>query len=87
MSDNPNKRAPNPGMMISTSGDGRLTVGDIRDAIHDLDNDVEIVFGGTIAGAELSFYRFKWRGDKVLQIELNENFPGPGTYSVTVPKE
>lgn len=50
MPDGLNKRAPNPGTMISGSGDGRLTVGDIRDAIHDLDNDVEIIFGSTIAG-------------------------------------
>lgn len=72
MPDDPNKRAPNPGTMISGSGDGRLTVGDIRDAIHDLDNDVEIIFGSTIAGDRLLFSRFKWRGEKLLQMELNE---------------
>ena len=73
--------------MISSSGDGTLTVGDIRNAIHDLDNDVAITFGSTIAGVPLSFYRFKWRGDKLLQFELNEDFPEPGTYSVVYLKD
>lgn len=70
-----NKIATNPGIMISGSGGFPLTVGDIRNAIHDLDNDVEITFGSTIAGDELIFYRFKWRGEKLLQIELNEREP------------
>lgn len=70
-----NKSATNPGSMISGSGGEPLTVGDIRNAIHDLDNDVEITFGSTMAGLELAFYRFKWRGDKLLQIELNEKEP------------
>jgi hypothetical protein len=87
MSNDPNKRAPNPGMMLSGGGDGRLTVGDVRDAIHDLDYDVEIIFGGTMLGANLSFCRFKWRGDKLLQMELNEDFPGPGKYSITIPDD
>jgi hypothetical protein len=49
-----------------------LTIGDIRDAIHGLDNDVEIYFGNTIDGIPLLFGRFKWRGEKLLQIELQE---------------
>ena len=49
-----------------------LTVGDIRDAIHNLPDDVEIDFGSTLNGKKLNFYRFKWRGEKLLQIELNE---------------
>lgn len=56
-----------PGEMISGSGDGTLTVGDIRNAIAYLDDSVEITFGG-----ELIFYRFKWRGEDLLQIELND---------------
>ena len=61
-----------PGRMISGSGGRPLTVGDIRNAIAFVDDSVEITFGGTIAGAALEFYRFKWRGDDLLQIELNE---------------
>lgn len=63
-----------------------LTVGDLKRELQNWTDDTEIVFGGTLAGADLSFYRFKMRGEKVLQIELNENFPGPGTYSVTIPE-
>ncbi|MFN3623367.1 MAG: hypothetical protein ACK4TP_04820 [Hyphomicrobium sp.] len=55
-----------PGEMISGGGDGTLTVGDLRNAIAYLDDTVEITFGG-----DLIFYRFKWRGEDLLQIELN----------------
>jgi len=59
--------------MRSGGGDEMpLTVGDIRDAIDGLSDDVEIYFGSTMAGKELKFYRFKKRGEKLLQIELNE---------------
>ncbi|PRZ41442.1 hypothetical protein [Tritonibacter scottomollicae] len=61
----------NPGSMISST-DQPLTVGDIRDAIAYVDDDVEISFGSTLAGDVLRFYRFKWRGDMLLQMELNE---------------
>jgi hypothetical protein len=30
-------------------------------------------FWSTLAGKELRFFRFKWRGKKLLQIELNED--------------
>ncbi len=56
-----------PGEMISGGSGGELTVGDIRNAIAYLDDSVEITFGG-----ELVFYRFKWRGPALLQIELND---------------
>jgi hypothetical protein len=49
-----------------------LTVGQIRDAIKGVSDDTEITFGSTLAGKELLFYRFKRRGEKLLQIELNE---------------
>lgn len=55
-----------PGRMISSIGDRTLTVGDIRDALAYLDDDVEITFGG-----QYRFYRFKWRGPDLLQMELN----------------
>jgi hypothetical protein len=57
---------------MRTGGEGPLTVQDMRDAIHGLDGDVEIIFGWTRDGKELKFYRFKWRGERLLQIELNE---------------
>lgn len=60
---------------MRTGGEGPLTVGDIRNALHGLDADVEITFGSTMAGVPLEFYRFKWRGEKLLQMELNEAWP------------
>lgn len=51
-----------------------LTVGELKEGLADVADDVEIDFGGTLAGRKLLFYRFKWRGDKLLQIELNEDF-------------
>ena len=47
-----------------------LTVGDIRDAIARLPDDTEVTFGTSMNGEELDFYRFKMRGDDLLQIEL-----------------
>lgn len=61
-----------PGEMRSGGGEGPLTVGEMRNAISGVADDVEITFGGTLAGKALTFYRWKWRGDKLLQIELNE---------------
>ena len=56
-----------PGIMVSGSGDGKLTVGDLRNAIAYLDDAVEITLDGT-----KEFYRFKWRGHALLQIEFND---------------
>jgi hypothetical protein len=61
-----------PGEMRTGGDYFPLTVGEIRAALANLDEDVEIDFGATEAGRGLRFYRFKWRGDKLLQIELNE---------------
>lgn len=63
----PIRQPVNPGMMV-TGKSGPLTVGEIRDAIAYLDDDVEINFGSTLNGVPLIFYRFKWRGKKLLQI-------------------
>ncbi|MGP8232377.1 MAG: hypothetical protein ACLQL2_06885 [Methylovirgula sp.] len=62
---------PRPGQM-RTGGGGPLTVGDLQDAVHGSDRDIQIDFGSTMDGIPLIFYRFKWRGEKLLQIELNE---------------
>ena len=67
------QKPKHPGRMISGSGGAPLTVGDLRNAIAYLNDDVELNFGSTVAGNHLSFYRFKWRGDNLLQIELNED--------------
>lgn len=64
-----------------------LTVGQLVDDLLLFGRDCEITFGSTMAGAELVFYRTKRRGENLVQIELNEDFPEPGTYSVTIPKE
>jgi hypothetical protein len=50
-----------------------LTVGELRAAIALDDEDVEIDFGCTETGRALRFFRFKWRGEKLLQIELSES--------------
>ncbi len=49
-----------------------LTVGELRAALANLDEDVELDFGCALSGNALKFYRFKWRDKKLLQIELNE---------------
>lgn len=64
-----------------------LTVGQLKRELQKWSDDTEITFGETMAGAELNFYRFKKRDDKLLHIELNEDFPGPGKYTVTIPDE
>lgn len=58
------------GSVISGSGDGRLTVGDLRDAIAAFPDDAEVIFGVDSAGEPLTFGRFKTRGPKVLGIEF-----------------
>jgi len=59
-------------MGMRSGGGGPLSVKDMRDALQGLADDVEFDFGSTTSGDRLVFYRFKWRGEKLLQIELNE---------------
>lgn len=56
--------------LSGSSNDYTLTVGDIRDAIARLPDDTQVTFGACMHGEELKFYRFKMRGDELLQIEL-----------------
>ncbi|MGL3210929.1 hypothetical protein [Bradyrhizobium sp. BR 1433] len=49
-----------------------LTVGDLKRELAKWSDETEIDFGATEARTPLVFYRFKKRGDKLLQIELNE---------------
>jgi hypothetical protein len=52
-----------------------LTVGELRAAISELDEDVQLDFGSALGGRALLFYRFVWRGENMLQIELSETDP------------
>ncbi|WP_339021825.1 hypothetical protein [Aeromonas salmonicida] len=53
-----------------------LTVGELKECISDLPSDMEITFGSSrYSKRPLIFYRFKSRGDDLLQIELNELEP------------
>ncbi|MES0100905.1 hypothetical protein [Mesorhizobium sp. M0019] len=59
------------GGMISGSSTGRLTVGDLRDAIAQLPDNADVIFGTCSHGDPLTFYRFKMRGESIISIELN----------------
>lgn len=52
-----------------------LTVGELRAAISELDEDVQLDFGSALGGRALLFYRFVWRGENMLQIQLSETDP------------
>ena len=49
-------------------GPKTMSVADLKDELSRLDNDDEIYFGN----GNLSFYRMKYRGDKLVSIEFNE---------------
>lgn len=71
------RTAQKPGQLISSSGGSFLTVGDIRNAIAHLDNDVEVDFGTSNRGYDLLFFKIETmdgvNGEKTLHIELNED--------------
>ena len=50
----------------------RITVGDLRGQLSVFADDAELVFGSTMAGDTLIFYRTKRLGDDMVLIELNE---------------
>ncbi|USD22776.1 hypothetical protein MJO52_06465 [Microbulbifer variabilis] len=51
----------------------QLTVGELLEATEGLSNDAEVTFGSSrYSKRPLRFYRFKRRGEDLLQIELNE---------------
>jgi hypothetical protein len=52
--------------------ENRITVGSLRRQLSEYSGDTEITFGCTIDATPLVFYRVKCRGDKLVQIELNE---------------
>lgn len=52
-----------------------LTVGELRAAISELNDDVQLDFASARGGRALLFYRFVWGGKKLLQIELSESDP------------
>lgn len=45
-----------------------MTVGDLMVHLKNVPADTELFFGT----GDLSFYRTKWRGDNLLQIEFNQ---------------
>ncbi|HCE2191320.1 TPA: hypothetical protein ACF3XD_004468 [Vibrio parahaemolyticus] len=50
-----------------------LTVGDLQECIRGLPDDMPMTFGSSkYSKRPLIFYRFKARGEDLLQIELNE---------------
>lgn len=53
----------------------RITVGDLRRKLSEFPADTEITFGNTIEAVPLVFERVKSRGDRLVQIELNEMLP------------
>lgn len=58
------------GSGISGSADGYSTVGDLRDAIANLPDSAEVIFGICEHGEPLKFGRFKMRGENLLSIEF-----------------
>ena len=45
-----------------------ITVGELLDHLKHVPADTDLFFGA----GDLAFYRTKWRGDKLLQIEFNQ---------------
>lgn len=43
----------------------KLTLGQLRRDLSEYPDDAEVVFGGTILGSELKFYRVKSRGERL----------------------
>ena len=52
--------------------ESRITVGELREQLSGYSDDTEITFGCTLDAVPLIFYRVKTRGEKLVQIELNE---------------
>ena len=50
----------------------RLTIGELKKRLSNYPDDWQITFGSNRNGELLVFYRTKPRGEKLLQIELNE---------------
>jgi hypothetical protein len=68
---NYNHRHVASGSVISGASEGYvLTAKDLRDAIANLPDDAEIIFGPCNHGDPQHFYRFKTRGENLLSIEL-----------------
>lgn len=59
-----------------------MTVGELRDRLKGYSDETEITFGSNIFGVPIIFYRFKRRGENLLQIELSEDYTVKGVYSL-----
>jgi hypothetical protein len=71
MIDQPHRRRPRQDMIAGVSDGYVLTVADMLDAIHNLPDDAEIIFGTCSHGQPQNFFRFKTRGEKTLAIEFS----------------
>ena len=58
--------------MMEKEENHRITVGELKEQLRLYSDDTEITFGNTLEAVPLVFYRVKTRGDKLVQIELNE---------------
>lgn len=59
------------------SMENKLTVGRLRELLRDYPQTMEVTFGATKFNKRpLFYYRFKVRGEKLIQLELNELEPG-----------
>lgn len=57
-----------------------MTVGELKRQLKDMPDDAKIFFGCF----SLQFYRLKWRGDKLLQLEFNQSVYDDGKGNVFV---
>jgi len=58
--------------MHKVAEERQITVGELKEHLAGYSDDTEITFGSTMQAIPLVFYRVKIRGDKLIQIELNE---------------
>jgi hypothetical protein len=70
MNDQQQRRRPRQDMISGAPEGYVLTVADMLDAIHNLPDNAEIIFGTCSHGQSQNFYRFKTRGPKTLAIEF-----------------
>ncbi len=60
--------------------DDQMTVGELKAMLENVSDDTRIFFGCF----NLAFYRLKFRGDKLLQIEFNQTVYDDGKGNVII---
>jgi hypothetical protein len=58
----------------------QITAGELKAMLEDIPDDTRIFFGCF----NLAFYRLKWRGDGLLQIEFNQTVYDDGQGNVLI---